>query len=324
MSGTLEELPRLLALVPYLLKRPGVPFATAAADFGVSETRLRKDLNLLWLCGLPGHYPGDLIEIEFEGDTITLSDPQGVDRPLRLTVDEALAIVVALRTLAETPGLADPEPVLRALAKVEAAAGAAAGAADLVEVALEGAQTVLPVVRDALERGKALRLVYWTAGRDETTERVVDPVRVVVVEGQSYLEAWCRRAEGVRVFHLGRVQDLAVLDEDAVPRPGLASRDLSQGLFQPSEGDTVVTLELAPAAAWVSDFYPCDTVEEQGDGRQVVTLRTHGSAWIRRLALSLGANGQIVSPAALAEQVREDARRALAGYGTSVAHSHLE
>jgi proteasome accessory factor C len=189
MSGTLEQLPRLLALVPYLLQRPGIAFATAAADFGVTEERLRKDLNLLWLCGLPGHYPGDLIEIDFEGDTITLSDPQGVDRPLRLTVDEALALVVALRTLAETPGLADPDPVLRALAKVEEAAGTAALPAGRVEVALEGEQTVAPVVRDALARGKVLHLVYWTAGRDETTERDVDPVRLVVVDGQSYLEA---------------------------------------------------------------------------------------------------------------------------------------
>lgn len=316
MSGTLEQLPRLLALVPYLLKRPGIAFATAAADFGVTEQRLRKDLNLLWLCGLPGHYPGDLIEIDFEGDTITLSDPQGVDRPLRLTVDEALALVVALRTLAETPGLADPEPVLRALAKVEQAAGAAAGPADRVAVALEGEQTVLPVVRDALERKKVLHLVYWTAGRNETTERDVDPVRLVVVDGQSYLEAWCRRAEGVRVFHLGRVQELAVLDEDAAPPPGLPSRDLSQGLFQPAEGDTVVTLALEPGAAWVADFYPCDSVEDLGDGRQLVTLRTRGTVWIRRLALSLGASGRILEPAELAAQVREDARTALDAYST--------
>lgn len=314
MSSTLEQLPRLLALVPYLLKRPGIPFATAAADFGVTEERLRKDLNLLWLCGLPGHFPGDLIEIEFEGDTITLSDPQGVDRPLRLTVDEALALVVALRTLAETPGLADPEPVLRALAKVEEAAGAAAAPADRVEVALEGEGTVLPLVREALERKKVLRLVYWTAGRDETTERDVDPVRLVVVDGQSYLEAWCRRAEGVRVFHLGRVQELTVLDEDAAPPPGLLSRDLSQGLFQPSADDTVVRLALEPGAAWVADFYPCDAVEDVGGGRQVVTLRTRGTAWIRRLALSLGAEGRILEPAELAEQVRVDARTALAEY----------
>lgn len=318
MSGTLEQLPRLLALVPYLLARPGVPFATAAADFGVTEERLRKDLNLLWLCGLPGHYPGDLIEIEFEGDTITLSDAQGVDRPLRLTVDEALALVVALRTLAETPGLADPDPVLRALAKVEAAAGSAAAPAERVEVALVGADAaddgVLPVVRDALERQRALFLRYWTAGRDEVTERVVDPLRLVTADGQAYLEAWCRRAEGVRMFHLGRVREVRLLDEPAAPPSDVPFRDLSQGLFQPGELDTVVTLALEPGAAWVSDYYPIDSVEELGDGRQVVTLRTSGTAWVRRLALSLGTRGRILAPAELAEQVRADAARALTAY----------
>lgn len=310
----MEQLPRLLALVPYLLKRPGIAFATAAADFDISEDRLRKDLNLLWLCGLPGHYPGDLIEIDFEGDTITLSDPQGVDRPLRLTVDEALALVVALRTLAETPGLADTEPVLRALAKVEQAAGAAAGAAEGVAVALEGEQTVLPVIREALDRKKALRLTYWSSGNDETTERVVDPVRVVVVEGQSYLDAWCRRAEGVRLFHLGRVQEVTVLDEDSAPPADLPSRDLSQGLFQPGPDDTVVVLALQPGAAWVSDFYPCESVEDHGDGSHVVTIRTRGTAWVRRLALSLGRSGRVIEPKELAEQVRQDARTALRAY----------
>ena len=104
-AAPVEQLPRLLALVPYLLARPGVRVSEAAAVFGVSEERLRKDLNLLWVCGLPGHGPGDLIDVEFEGDTITLFEPAGVTRPLRLTVDEALALVVALRALAETPGL---------------------------------------------------------------------------------------------------------------------------------------------------------------------------------------------------------------------------
>jgi proteasome accessory factor C len=315
VSGSLAELPRLLALVPYLLARPGVPFATAAADFGVTEERLRKDLNLLWLCGLPGHYPGDLIEIEFEGDTITLSDAQGVDRPLRLTVDEALALVVALRTLAETPGLAEPDAVLRALAKVEAAAGSAAAPAERVDVALVvGDDEVLPVVREALESKRALHLRYWTAGRDETTERDVDPVRLVTADGQLYLEAWCRLAEGVRMFHLGRVQEVRILDEPSAPPEGLPSRDLSQGLFQPGELDTEVTLALEPGAAWVSDYYPCDSVEDLGDGRQVVKLRAQGTAWVRRLALSLGARGRVLAPAELAEQVRADAQRALRAY----------
>ncbi|MCU1600153.1 MAG: hypothetical protein JWO22_862, partial [Frankiales bacterium] len=208
------------------------------------------------------------------------------------------------------------EPVLRALAKVEAAAGSAAAPAGRVDVELVRDNAALPIVREAVEGRRALFLRYWTAGRDEITERTVDPLRLLTADGQAYLEAWCRRAEGVRMFHLGRVQEAMVLDEPSAPPDDAESRDLSHGLFQPGDLDTVVTLALEPGAAWVSDYYPCDTVEDVGDGKQVVTLRTQGTAWVRRLALSLGARGRVLAPAELADQVRADAQRALAAYDT--------
>ena len=316
MSGTVEQLPRLLALVPYLLARPGVRVADVAATFGVTEERLRKDLDLLWVCGLPGHGPGDLIDVEFEGDTITLIEPAGVTRPLRLTVDEALALVVALRALAETPGLVERDPVDRALAKVEEAAGTAAGPAQRVAVSVEGETRVLPVVRAALEQQRALHLSYYVPARDETTERDVDPMRLLLVEGRTYLEAWCRRVEGVRLFRLDRVAEVALLDEPSAPPAGVEPRDVSQGLFRPSPDDLLVTLALRPAAAWVADYHPCESVEEQDDGTLLVRLRARDTAWVRRLALRLGEQGQVVAPAELAEQVRADARAALAAYGS--------
>ena len=315
-GGTVQQLPRLLALVPYLLARPGVRFAEVAATFGVTEERLRKDLDLLWVCGLPGHGPGDLIDVEFEGDTVTLTEPAGVTRPLRLTVDEALALVVALRALAETPGLVERDAVDRALAKVEQAAGAAAGAAHRVEVSVEGETRVLPVVRAALDQARAVHLSYYVPARDETTERDVDPLRLLLVEGRSYLEAWCRRAEGVRLFRLDRVAEVALLDEPSAPPAGAEQRDVSQGLFRPSPDDPLVTLALTPAAAWVADHHPCESVAEQDDGSLVVTLRAHDTAWVRRLALRLGEQGRVLAPATLADEVRDDARRALAAYGS--------
>jgi proteasome accessory factor C len=316
MNEPLPQLPRLLALVPYLVQRPGVTFTEAAAEFGITEERLRKDLELVFLCGLPGHYPEDLIDIDFEGDTITVHDPQGVGRPLRLSVDEALALIVALRTLAETPGLADPDPVLRALTKVEAAAGEVASQADRVEVALEGEERVVATVREALTAGRALRMTYWSAGRDATTDRVVDPRRLVTANGRPYLEAWCRLAQDVRTFHLGRVDSLEVLDEPSSPPPNLPGRDLSLGLFQPSADDTVVELELEPSATWVAEYYPVERVTERGDGGLAVTLRAHDTSWVRRLVLSLGPAARLVAPEELVVQVQMDARSALAAYET--------
>lgn len=315
MTGPVEQLPRLLALVPYLLSRPGVRVSEVAAVFGVTEERLRKDLDLLWVCGLPGHGPGDLIDLEFEGDTITLFEPAGVTRPLRLTVDEALALVVALRALAETPGLGERDALDRALVKVEQVAGAAALPAGRVQVAVEGEERVLPVVRQALAAGRRLHLTYHVPGRDESTERDVDPVRVVFVEGRPYLEAWCYLAEGVRTFRLDRVAALDVLEVPVVPHD-VPERDLSLGLFQPAPDDLLVVLALQPGALWVADYYPCESVEETGDGSTVVRIRTRDPAWVRRLALRLGALAAVVAPPELAAQVRDEATAALAAYGS--------
>src|SRR5207245_8367364 len=112
----MERMPRLLALVPYLLARPGIGIEDAARDFGVAERQLRGDLELLWMCGLPGYGPGDLIDLSFEGDRVRVTFTAGMVRPLRLTTDEAVALVVTLRTLLELPGLAEREAVSRALA----------------------------------------------------------------------------------------------------------------------------------------------------------------------------------------------------------------
>src|ERR671930_1959552 len=114
MTTAADRLPRLLALVPYLLARPGIRVAEAATDFGVTEAQLRRDLQLLWMCGLPGHGPGDLIDLSFEGDTVTVTYDAGMSPPLRMTAAEATSLLVALRALAETPGITDTDAVRRA------------------------------------------------------------------------------------------------------------------------------------------------------------------------------------------------------------------
>ena len=211
-SGVTERLPRLLSLVPYLQARPGIPVAEAAADFGISERQLRKDLELLWMCGLPGYGPGDLIDLSFSGDTVTVTEDAGMRRPLRLTTAEATALLVALRTLAELPGVVDTAAVRRATVKIERAVGDAGVGGVAVEIT-RAEEAATAAVREALAGGRAMRIVYYTAGRDAVSQRTIDPMRLLIVDGRGYLEAWCRRAEGVRLFRLDRVEDVSVLDE---------------------------------------------------------------------------------------------------------------
>ena len=313
MTSAQDRLPRLLALVPYLLARPGIRIDEAAGDFGVTAKQLRKDLELLWMCGLPGYGPGDLIDISFDEDTVTVTFDAGMRRPLRLTGAEATALLVALRALVDAPGVADADAIRRALAKIEDAAGQAEPAGVAVGLGVrEGATTeVRSTVQSALLEKRALRMAYYTASKDEVTERVVDPMRLMIVEGRGYLEAWCRRAEAVRLFRIDRIDDAAVQDEPSTPPPHARPTDLTDGFFQPEPNQRAARLVLEQDARWVSEYYPVDEVEELPDARQRVVMRYADESWMTRMLLGLGGDVHVEEPAALADALRARAADAV-------------
>ena len=310
-GGVTERLPRLLSLVPYLLARPGIPVAEAAADFGISEKQLRRDLELLWMCGLPGYGPGDLVDLSFAGDTVTVTHDAGMRRPLRLTTAEATALLVALRTLADVPGVVDTDAVQRATAKIERAVGDAGLVGVAVDLSREEAETTA-AVREALAAGRAMRIVYYTAGRDAVSQRTIDPMRLLIVEGRGYVEAWCRNADAVRLFRLDRVEDVEVLDEAAAPPPEAEPTDVSEGLFRPSEQHRSAVLLLEREARWVAEYYPVDEVVELDGDRVRVLLRYADPSWLVRLVLGLGGGARLLEPPELVEAVARRAREALA------------
>ena len=317
MNTSQERLPRLLALVPYLIARPGIALDEAADDFGVSARQLRKDLELLWMCGLPGYGPGDLIDLSFEGDTITVNFDAGMSRPLRLTGSEATALLVALRALLDAPGVAEADAVRRAVAKIEAAAGQAQPAGVAVGLGVREVATTTKareVVQSALRAKKAVHMTYYTASKDEITERTVDPMRMLIVEGRSYLEAWCRRAEGVRLFRLDRVDGVTQLDEPAAPPPYAEQTDTTAGLFRSRPDQAVAQLILSPDARWVSEYYPVEHAAELDDGRLRVWMRYADTSWMVRLLLGLGGDVEVAEPVALREELRSRATAALVRY----------
>jgi proteasome accessory factor C len=316
-GASADRLARLLNLVPYLLARPGIALAEAAADLEVTEKQLRDDLELLWMCGLPGYGPGDLIDMALDGDRVTITYDAGIDRPLRLTPDEALALVVALRMLAETPGMGNRDAIERALAKIESSAGELADAP--VAVRLPGNADRLARIRAAVESRRALRIMYYTATRDATGERVVDPIRVFIVEGRAYLEAWCRRAEAVRLFRADRIDALTELDEPAAPPPQVELHDLSDGVFQPTPDLPLVRLRVGRGGRWVTEYYRCEEIVDTGGGDWLVSLRVTDLDWGRRLVLGLGPEVTVLSPPELVEQVRATAAAALDAYAAPAA-----
>jgi proteasome accessory factor C len=318
MTPVSTRLIRLLNMVPYFQANPRVTRAKAAADLGVSAKQLEEDLNQLWMCGLPGYLPGDLIDFEFSGDTIEVTFSAGIDRPLKLTSPEATGLLVALRALADVPGVVDPEAARSAIAKIEDAAGAlghdAAHAASAVDEPAPVENRAAAAVRAAVQSRHALSIDYYSASHDTLTSRIVDPVRVLLIGGHSYLEGWSREVEGVRLFRFDRIVDATELDEPAAPPEPALHAPPDTSLFDGDPSLPSATLRVAPAASWIFEYYPMRDVRELPDGSCEAVMTYASEDWMTRLVLGFGLDVQVRRPASLAQRVRDAAAAAVRSY----------
>lgn len=320
-SGAREQVTRLLALVPYLQARE-VSLREAAGDFGVTPAQVVRDLRVLWMCGLPGLGPGDLIDIDFEAfeddpdGIVRLDNADYLDRPLTLGRTEAAALTVALRALREAAAQETAAIIDGALAKLEAAAelGDTPVALQVAPPDTELLRTTARL-REAVAADRQVRLEYYVPTRDEVTERIVDPIGVTRHGGHEYLDAWCHTAEGQRLFRLDRVKAARVLDTPR-ERRDVEPRDLAAGLFESSPRDTLVVVDLSASMAWFADHYPVVERTALPDDGLRVALRVADERWLVRLALRFAPGLRVRRPVRLRREVAQVADRALAAYGS--------
>ncbi|MDQ1466138.1 MAG: proteasome accessory factor [Actinomycetota bacterium] len=282
-----HELSRILALVPWIVAHPGRPKSEVADRFGISVEQLQSDLDLVLMIGVPPYSPAEYIDVDADGDTVTIRLADYFRRPLRLDPSEGLALLAAGRALLAVPGSDPRGPLATALEKLE-------HALELPDVVVAiDAPEYLDAVRHAAEHDERLEIDYWSAGRDELTTRRIDPTTVFFALGEWYVDAWCHRAGGERLFRVDRVRAVRPTGEQFEA----AATALAPGeVYRPRSDDPRVTLLLPASAAWVAESYPAETVEELSDGRLRVRLAVSEPAWLARLLLRVGRDARVEDP----------------------------
>ncbi len=309
-AGATASVERMLCLLPYVAARPeGVPIDDLCGRFDVPRARLLADLDIVQLVGVAPYTPDLLVEVVVEDDRVFVHLPLAFDRPLRLTPDEGLALLAAGRSVLAVPG-ADPDgPLARALAKLAAVLDVDP---DRLDIDLGPAEADnLAVLHDAIAGHRRVHLRYYGYGRDESSERDVDPHRLFHDQGHWYRAAHCHLAGGDRVFRVDRIESAAATDVTFVP----PAETPVLGAFRPTPDDPRVTLELDPSVRWVLEQYPTEDVTELGDGRARVTLVVAARPWLERLLVRLGPRAVVVeAPTELAGAGSAAAARILARY----------
>lgn len=305
------EVQRILALVPWIVAHPGARKADIARRFGITAEQMEADLARVLMVGVPPYSPADYIDVDDDGERVTLRMAESFRRPLQLSPTEGLAVLAAGRALLAVPGSDAAGPLARALAKLSAALGDPDVRVDVP------APPHLASVRRAAAHGERVEIDYWSAGRDDVMTRRIDPFGVFLAAGEWYVDAYCRRAGAPRLFRVDRIRELRPTGEHFEPR---AARDgTPPGVFRARATDPRVTLGLAPAAGWVVEQYPVESVDSDPDGTLRVVLAVSEAAFLERLLLRLGEDASLLDDGGSGISASGAARRVLARYGEHAA-----
>lgn len=285
---TARRLARLLSMLPWVIANPGATVEEVCERFDYSPRQLAADLNLVFVCGLPGYGPGDLMVAYIDDDEVVVEMADYFSSAVRLSAPEALTLLAAGMAVMSS-GQA-PDALKSGVAKLQQLLlpdSSEAFVVDIAEPALVGR------LRQAAADGVVLNIVYTAISSDATTVRDIEPWTVFSTMGNWYVSAHCRLAGSERVFRIDRIQEAEptgdTFEPPAEPPPPVVS-------YSPGVDDVTATIRLAPAARWIIDYYPVDELET-ADDTALVRFSASDPKVIARLLLRLGPAAELIEGA---------------------------
>ena len=273
-------------MLPWVIAHPGVPVDEVCDRFGYTRGELIRDLNTVFVCGLPGYGPGDLMDASIDDDEVVVEMAEYFSRPLRLSPPEALGILASAKAV-ESAGSGGPV-LSRAIEKLEGVLlpdGADAFVVDLPEPPLAGR------LRSAAREGEVVTIDYTAIASGERTVRDIEPWSVLTTLGNWYVVAYCRHAGAERVFRIDRIRSAEATGERFSPRPEEREPEIR---YVPSDDDAVATIRLGRRAAWVAEYYPVEIVDSGPEG-QTIRMSVADPSRAARLLLRLGEDAVLLA-----------------------------
>jgi proteasome accessory factor C len=293
---------RLLDLVPYIVAHPGISITELAKEFSISRDEVLKDLNLLFLCGLPGYTPLELIDISFDEESVVIRDPQNLAAPRNLNESEALIARIALAALEEsTPKTSAAYPQIIALREKIAKAFSSSIPTSAITFTLDKERATLEAIEGAIKQELDLEITYNNVTKDSSSRRSITPISIIAEDKRTLVSAYCHSAKALRTFNLAQISEVST--KTRIVRTDLErledSRGSSAEVIIKSEDSSFLS-ENASSLKELSKFcYQIDIFQPE---------------WIVRSVLAGADSIELAKPLELRAEIAERANRALLAY----------
>jgi proteasome accessory factor C len=289
---------RLLDLVPYLTTHQGIAISELAKTFNTTVKEITDDLNTLWMCGLPGYTPLELIDLEFESGFVSIRNAETLAAPRALDRAEALSIYMGLDLLSAELGDSNSSLVSE-IANLQEQLRSQLISAPQVQIEANLNSEFRGLILRAIRRRGWLEITYHSAANDQVTKRQVAPYELSQSGSHEYLQGYCNSAKAIRNFRADRIVDLVEIADQVWTNSEISANDEAIGYQVTVHIASRQVLEVLPQIAANSS---------------TVTIQGYSAQWISRAILSLGGQVEAVNPIEIRAAVHARAMATLENY----------
>jgi proteasome accessory factor C len=205
ISSPLLRTARLLDLVPFLNTHQGIALKELAAHFDVTPTQMSADLMTLWMCGLPGYTPLELMDLEFESGFVTIRNAPTLAKPRTITFQEGVALLLGLDLVASSIP-EERSDLLNSVQSLRERLTKLLGVPIKLSFVAATSGAVSTTISQAIQSNSGLEIRYHSLYKDQISERSVMPVDLYDSNGQQYMRAFCFSANDYREFRVDRIE----------------------------------------------------------------------------------------------------------------------
>jgi len=293
---------RLLDLVPYIVAHPGISITELAKEFSITRDEVLKDLNLLFLCGLPGYTPLELIDISFDEESVVIRDPQNLAAPRNLNESEALIARIALAALEEsTPRTSSAYLQIVALREKIAKAFSSSIPASAITFTLDKERATLEAIEAAIMQELDLEITYNNVTKDSSSRRSITPISIIAEDKRTLVSAYCHSAKALRTFNLAQISEVST-------KARIVRADLER--LEDSRGSSAEVIIKSEDSSFLSEN--ASSLKELS--KSCYQIDIFQPEWIVRSVLAGADSIELAKPHELRAEIAERANRALLAY----------
>ena len=289
---------RLLDLVPYLTTHQGVAISELAKTFNTTVKEITNDLNTLWMCGLPGYTPLELIDLEFESGFVSIRNAETLAAPRALDRAEALSVYMGLDLLSAELRSSN-ESLASEISNLQDQLRTQLISAPQVQIEASLNSEFRALILRAIRRRGWLEITYHSAATDQVTKRSVAPYELSQSGSHEYLQGYCDKAKAIRNFRADRIVTVVEIADQVWPSNQVTANDQAIKYEVKVHAATRQVLEVLPQIA---------------AGSTSATIQGYSAPWISRAILSLAGQVEAVDPAEIRAAAHARAKAALGNY----------